>query len=86
MDAHARATFVHGYLRWCDLLRPSGQGCQGLATHHNPLVPRPADDGREDGARRVVAGKAGLDHPGPVVAYIFFRTRNESVRYAIEAF
>ena len=35
---------------------------------HHALVARPADDRGEDGARRVVAGEAGLDHAGAVVA------------------
>jgi hypothetical protein len=28
---------------------------------------RPTDDGREDGARSIVAGETGLAHPRPVV-------------------
>ena len=35
---------------------------------HDALVARPPDDRREDGARRVVAGEARLDHAGAVVA------------------
>ena len=35
---------------------------------HHALVARAADDRGEDGAWRVVAGEAGLDHAGAVVA------------------
>ena len=48
----------------------------GLVTHvavllahadHHTLVAGATDDGREDGARRVVTGKAGLAHAGTIV-------------------
>ena len=34
---------------------------------HDALVARPADDGREDGARGVVTGETGLAHAGAVI-------------------
>jgi len=38
-----------------------------LVTHHDARVLGAADDRGEDGARRVVAGEAGLDHAAAVV-------------------
>jgi len=47
------------------------------ADHHARLA-RPADDGREDGARRVVAREARLAHAGAVVHH---ERRNLVVRH-----
>ena len=49
------------------------------ADHHARLA-RPADDGREDGARRVVAREARLAHAGAVVHH---ERRNLVVRHVV---
>ena len=41
-----------------------------LDAHHDTLVAWPAHNGREHCTRRVVAGKASLDHSGPIVAHL----------------
>jgi hypothetical protein len=35
--------------------------------NHHALMTGTSDDGREDGARSVVAGETGLAHAGPIV-------------------